>query len=405
VPQSHGNVFAMLGDRGVIDLHLAHDKIGVSTRGGGPADHAERRGELRPGTCESGVSTIKRHQLSSGVSMPARVRSTHSMSRRDVLVLAGAAAVTASAPLRAQTVPANGRWPIGLVSRHLQWTNVEHAIDVARAIGFDEIEWNVRVGGHIEPSRVERDLPRVVALTRQAGLGVTMITTSIQDAASPFAEPILATAAGLGIRVYRGGQYFRWDYDGNLAAQLEALKPRVRALQALNAKYNTTVAYHTHSSRGNIGGNIWDFWTVLRDFDPNLIALNYDIGHATARGGLGWIDAAKVVAPLIRSVAIKDFLWTRGFRDQDMALRVIEPLSPSPWGVEWQPVGDGMVDFPLFFSFLRTMRFQGPMNLHLEHHNLLGTDVGTWTLDMTEARFKELVATDLAYLRKTMGPA
>ena len=55
------------------------------------------------------------------------------------------------------------------------------------------------------------DLPRVVEATRKAGLGVTMITTSIQDAASPHAEAIIATAAGLGIKVYRGGQCFRYD--------------------------------------------------------------------------------------------------------------------------------------------------------------------------------------------------
>lgn len=337
--------------------------------------------------------------------MPTTVRSPRPLSRRDVLVMAGAAAAASSTSAFAQTAPARPRWPVGLVSRHLQWTNLEHAIEVAKAMGFDEIEWNVRVGGHIDPSRVERELPRAVDLTRKAGLGVTMVTTSIADAASPHVEAILATMSGLGIRVYRGGQYFRYDYDGDLRAQLEALKPRVRALEVLNRKYNTVVAYHTHSSRGNIGGNIWDFWTVLGGLDPNFTALNYDIGHATARNGLGWIDAAKVVAPMIRSIAIKDFIWTRGFRDQDMALRVIEPLSPSPWGVEWQPVGEGMVDFPLFFSFLRSIKFQGPMNLHLEHHNLLGTDLGTWKLDITEARFKEIVGADLAYLRKTMGPA
>lgn len=331
--------------------------------------------------------------------------STDSPSRREVLALAGAAALASTATALGQTPPARSRWPIGLVSRHVQWTNLEHAIEVAKAIGFDEIEWNVRVGGHIEPSRVERELPRAVEMTRKAGLGVTMITTSIQDAASPHVEAILATMAGLGIRVYRGGQYFRWNYEGDLRAQLDALKPRVRALEVLNRKYNTVVAYHTHSSRGNIGGNIWDFWTVLDGLDPNFTALNYDIGHATARNGLGWIDAAKVVAPMLRAIAIKDFIWTRGFRDQDMALRTIEPLPPHPWGIEWCPVGQGMVDFPLFFDFLKSIKFAGPMNLHLEHHNLLGTDLGTWKLDMTEARFKEVVGADLAFLRKTMGPA
>jgi L-ribulose-5-phosphate 3-epimerase len=278
-------------------------------------------------------------------------------------------------------------------------------VEVAAQIGFDEIEWNVRPGGHIEPSNVERDLPRAVEFTRQAGMAVTMVTTPIQDAQTPFAEPILATASGLGIRVYRGGQYFRYDYEGDLLQQLEALKPRVAGLEALNRKYDTAVAYHTHSSRGNIGGNIWDFWYVLRDFDPRYIGLNYDVGHATARNGLGWIDSAKVAAPMFRAIAIKDFVWTKGFRDQDMALRTTEPLPPHPWGVDWQPLGEGVVDFPLFLWFLESIDFEGPMNLHLEHDNLLGTDVGTWDLDISEERFIEIVKRDLDFLRTTMGPA
>jgi sugar phosphate isomerase/epimerase len=315
-----------------------------------------------------------------------------------------AAAVIRPEGVSAEPQAEAGRWPIGLVSRHVQWTDLEGAIDVARRIGFDEIEWNVRAGAHVLPERVEEDLPRAVDLTRKAGLDVRMITTSIQDARSPHAEAILATASGLGIKVYRGGEYFRYDYGGNLAQQLEALKPRIATLAALNEKYDTTVAYHTHSSRGIIGGNIWDFWTVLRDFHPRFVGLNYDIGHATARGGLGWVDGAHVVAPMIRAAAIKDFRWTKGHRDQDRALRAKEPDTVA-WGVDWQPLGDGMVDFPRFFTFLKTIRFSGPINLHLEHNDLLGTEVGAWKLHITPQRFIEIVKRDLDYLRTTIERA
>lgn len=334
------------------------------------------------------------------------------LSRRDLLKLLAVAPVAAGgAGLGAHAASGTGvqavsqkrAWPIGLVSRHVQWTGLEGAIDVAKRIGFDEIEWNVRAGAHILPETVEKDLPRAVELTRQAGLNVTMITTSIQDAKSPYAEPILATASGLGIKVYRGGQYFRYDYSKDLKPQLEALKPRVATLAALNEKYGTTVAYHTHSSRGIIGGNIWDFWTVLRDFDPKYVGLNYDIGHATARGGLGWVDGAHVAASMIRAVAIKDFRWTKGHRDLDAALRAKEPPGQPKWGVDWQPLGAGMVDFPAFFTFLKSIEFSGPINLHLEHNNLLGTEVGMWKLDITPQRFIGIVSRDLEYLRATIA--
>ena len=193
------------------------------------------------------------------------------LSRRAMLRLLGAAPAAAIAPSvsaladdRAREslkIAANAQAPatrqVGLFSRHLQWTGVEEAIDVTRQIGFDAIEWAVRPGGHISPERVEIDLPKVVDLTRKAGLAVPMIATAILDAQSPHVDAILRTAHGLGIRDYRGGM-FTYDYTGDLERQLDALKPRVASLAALNQKYGMTVAYHTHSGRGNIGGGVWD---------------------------------------------------------------------------------------------------------------------------------------------------
>jgi len=282
---------------------------------------------------------------------------------------------------------------------------MEDAVDIAAEIGFDEIEWNVRVGGHIEPERVEQDLPRAVELTQEAGMAVRMITTSIQDANSPHADAILSTASGLGIKVYRGGGYFRYDYSRDIIEQLDEMKPRVATLEEINGKYGIAVAYHTHSSLGIIGGNIWDFWYVLKDFDPQLISLNYDIGHATARSGLGWIDGAHLVVRWIRALAVKDPKWTYGHRDLDLELRAQEPESTAQWGVEWVPLGEGMVDFPGIVGLLRSNAFSGPINIHFEHHDLLGTNVGEWELPISRAEFMSIVKKDLDYLRDQLASA
>jgi L-ribulose-5-phosphate 3-epimerase len=280
--------------------------------------------------------------------------------------------------------------PVGLFSRHLQWTSVEHAIEVTREIGFDAIEWAVRPGGHISPERVETDLPKVVELTRKAGLAVTMIATAILDARSPYAEAILRTAHGLGIRYYRGAM-FRYDYNRDLDQQLEALKPRVATLVDLNRTYDMTIAYHTHSGAGNVGGNVWDLWIVIKQFDPDRISLNYDTGHTTARNGIGWIDAARVALKYIRCLAIKDVLWKR--------------RPDGTWVSEFCPIGEGMVDFKGVFNLLRSARFSGPINIHLEHDDLLGSDVGTWTLAMPRDRFVTLAKYDLARVRALMKDA
>jgi sugar phosphate isomerase/epimerase len=317
---------------------------------------------------------------------------TDGISRREALRILGATPlVVPGSGWTAALQPGPPRLQIGIASRHLQWTSLDDAVETAAQIGFDCIEWNVRQGGHVDPARVERDLPRAVEVTRKAGLSVVMITTSIQDAKSPHAEAILATARGLEIRYYRGGEYFRYDYAGDLWRQLQDLKPRVASLAALNDKYGTVVAYHTHSGAGNIGGNIWDLWEVIRGFDRRLVGLNYDLGHATARGGVGWIDAAQVVARHVRALAIKDVVWAKG--------------TDGRWRIEYCPLGEGMIDVARLLTLARSVDFDGPVNLHYEHSNLLGTDVGAWTLPMTRPQFTRIVQKDLQYLRQQLSNA
>ena len=322
------------------------------------------------------------------------------LSRRDVL---GAAA---GWPLMASVASAEGgtlsqagqpagagsaatpRLSIGLVSRHVQWTSLDAAIDLAAEAGFDAIEWNVRSGGHILPERVAEDLPRAVERTRKAGLAVTMITTSIQDSQSPHAESILRTMQALGIRYYRGGEYFRYDYAVPQATQLEALRARIASLLTLNERYGTTWAYHTHSAPGMIGGNVWDIVSVLRGFDPARMALNYDTGHTTVRGGTGWIDDARLAEPYMACLAVKDVRWQQG---------------PRGWRAEFVPIGEGQVDFAAIARFLKTSRFNGPVNIHYEHNGLLGSDVGKWTLDMPRDRFLAIVRQDLSRVRAALA--
>jgi len=64
-----------------------------------------------------------------------------------------------------------------------------------------------------------------------------------------------------------------------------------------------------------------------------------------------------------------------------------------------------MVDFKGMFTLLRSAGFNGPINIHLEHDNLLGSDVGTWTLDMPRERFVKIVKDDLDRVRALMREA
>lgn len=286
---------------------------------------------------------------------------------------------------------------LSLVSRHLQWTDAETAIAIAKEAGFPAILWTVRRGAHIEPEQVETELPPIVKLTKAAGMETPMIITGIGDVSADHAEAILATMQGLGIRLYRATTP-RYNYDAPVQPQLAACSRKIAALAKLNEKYNTAAAFHTHAYADTIGGSAWDLLMVVKDQDPRYVGLNYDIGHVTAKGGFGWRESVRATGPYLHSVSIKDFYWEK------------EPKVPAgqwPWRTRFVRPGDGMVDFADFFRYLQTIGFQGPLENYFEYSvdapglaqpfDMLGTDYKKWKLEMPQETFSGYLKRDVNF--------
>ena len=281
------------------------------------------------------------------------------------------------------------KYKVAIFSKHLLFLQGAALADAAASIGFDGIDLAVRQNGHVEPARVKQDLASLVALIRQRGLEVPMLTTDIADANTPYAEDIVRSMAELNIRYYRWGG-FKYTNASPLPTQIESLKPRVAKLAALNARYGVTAMYHTHSGFDLVGAPIWDLHELLTGFDPQAVGVNYDIGHATIEGGLGgWIDSFRVIEPYLRGVAVKDFLWSRNTRQQ--------------WRPEWKPLGQGMVDFLKFFSMVSALHFSGPLQLHFEYP-LAGVENGAHSAD-NRAEVFAAMKRDLNQLRSYLTQA
>ena len=278
------------------------------------------------------------------------------MNRRQLLESAVGLAVASS--MRTPAAAAStSKLKIDAYSRHLQW--LRSAEDVAKAaqeMGYDGMDVTVRPApGHVDPARVAEELPPFVKTIRERGLQVATITCPITDADSPHAEAILRTASELGIRHYWWGT-FRYDQSQSLTPQLDALKPRVAKLAALNAKYGMTAMYHTYAGSQLVGGAIWDFLSVLKQFDPANVGFHYDIGHMTIAGGNGtWLTNLHAAAQYVRGVSVKDALLERN--------------ESGKWRVRWVPLGEGLVQLPEFAAALKQMNFDGPIEIQAEYPN------------------------------------
>jgi sugar phosphate isomerase/epimerase len=280
---------------------------------------------------------------------------------------------------------------------------VPDAAAAAKDMGFDAIDLTVRPEGHVLPENVKTDLPKAVEIIRKAGLEVSMITTEITPDTLAMAEPILSTASKLGIHHYRWGG-LKYDPVKPIPAQLDALKPKVRALEELNKRTQTCGMYHTHSGPGMIGACIWDVWLLFKDLDPKAIGINYDIGHATVEGGYGgWIATSKLSKGYMRGIAMKDFIWARNEKGSthadpyDSSLGVVGAFVP-----HWCPIDQGMVRFDSFFDIIKTDGFSGPVQLHFEYP-MGGAENGKKTLTWTREKVLESMRSDLNAVKAHMA--
>ena len=306
--------------------------------------------------------------------------SRRSLLASGALLFAGPAAEAAGRP----------KLKVSIFSKHLQFLQGEDLAKAIAELGFDAVDLTVRKGGHVEPANVAKDLPPLVAAIRKNGLEASMVTTDVVDADTPYTEDVLKTASSLGIRYYRFGA-FKWAPNQSLDAQIDTFKPRLANLAALNQRYGMCAIYHTHSGVGLVGASIWDLHLLMRDLDPKLVGVNYDIGHATIEGGLGgWIASFRVTGKHLRGIAVKDFVWAKDAK--------------GAWKDTWKPIGEGMVKFDQFYPMVAATDFDGPLQIHFEYP-LGGANSGARQITIPREEVLAAMKKDLVKTRAYMAQA
>ncbi len=271
---------------------------------------------------------------------------------------------------------------ISIFSKHLHWLDYAEMAKVAAAMGFDGVDLTVRPNGHVLPERVEQDLPKAVAAVRKEGMDVYMITTSITNAADPNTERILKTASSLGIRHYRTG-YYMYDEKISIDENLVRFKDQLSKLASLNKKYAISGEYQNHSGAQYFGAPIWDLQNVLKQINSSWIGSQYDINHATVEGANTWPIGLKLLKSHIKSIDIKDFLWTK---------------REGKWQVDYVPLGEGMVDFKKYFGLLKQYGISVPISVHYEYA-LGGAEHGDRSLTISREEVIAAMKKDLTTLK------
>jgi sugar phosphate isomerase/epimerase len=274
---------------------------------------------------------------------------TEPMTRRQFLATGAAGLVGLSSAPELLSAEAGGlRNKIIGFTKPFDTLSPEVTADLVADVGWDGVEMGIRkYRGHVQPEKVEDDLPAMVEAFKRRGKEITIATTEITEP-SPLNERVLRVAAKSGIGIVRLG-FFHYTKEQPLEKQLAEVGARLKDIAALCRELGLKAGFQNHSGVDMVGAGIWDAWSAIKDLSE--IGFCFDIGHATIEGGLSWPTEARLTRPKFVAVYLKDFLWEKG---------------PKKWNAKWVPLGEGMVN-PDFFKWLRATNYTGPICQHHEY--------------------------------------
>lgn len=266
-------------------------------------------------------------------------------------IAAAGAAVPFMSQLENDFIPADQeKFPLRLFSKPIDNYDYAFICECTAKSGIGGLDLTVRPGGKVEPAEVEDKLPKLVEEAKKYNLTLDMMVTGIVTASDPLTEKVLKTSSSLGIKHYRLG-YYEFDNKAGIWESLQKHKASLKEVLALNKKYSIHGGYQNHAGT-RVGGPVWDLYELLRDFPPEYAGCQYDVRHAMVEGANAWIVGMRLIAPFIKTLAIKDFTWMT--------------VNGKPRAVT-VPMGEGMVNWDLFFKTVKELNVSGPMTLHVEY--------------------------------------
>ena len=271
-------------------------------------------------------------------------------SRRKFLHASAASAAAAlTFPSASSAAASSASNELCVFSKPLQHLSYEALAELAAEMGFAGIEGTVRQGGHVEPSRVEEDLPKQIEALKKSGVAMTIMTTDVNTADSELHRRVIKTAAALGVKRFRMGS-IKYDSNTPLPGQIEEIKKTFKELVAFCQPLGIRPLYQNHAGAGRFGSGLWDLYQVLETLPADSSGVTFDIRHATVEGGQSWPTEFQLMRPHIGMVYCKDCIWETG--------------NKRPVNV---PLGTGRVDYPAFIKLLKKSKYDGPISLHMEY--------------------------------------
>lgn len=244
----------------------------------------------------------------------------------------------------------SAKYPIRLFSKPIDAYEFGFMCEVTSRCGIGGFDMTVRPKGKIEPSRVEADLPKLVAEAKKHNLVFDMMVTEILSATDPFTERVLKTASASGVKYYRYG-WADYDMRAGIKESINTFHSGLVKINELNKKYKIAGSYQNHAG-ARLGGPVWDLYEIIGDLPREYTGAQYDVRHAMVEGANTWMLGMRLIAAKINTLALKDFSW--------------QTINGKPQAVT-VPMGEGMINWDQYFTLVKELNIVAPITLHVEY--------------------------------------
>jgi len=281
--------------------------------------------------------------------------------------------------------PRVAKRPICAFTKCLQFLSFEEIGEVLSILGFDGADITLRPGGQVEPVEAKTALPLAIRALEKNNISIPMVVTSITNPTDPLSISTLQVLADSGVKYYRMG-WMKYEETKTIQQNLDEHKKTFEKLAALNEKLEIHGDYQNHSGN-SVGSPVWDIYELVKNVNPDYLGVQYDICHAVTEGAYSWKLGMKRVAPWIRTIDIKDFVWGKNEKGE--------------WQHQNVPLGEGMVNFDEFLKEYAKLKVEASISIHYEY-DLGGAELGKKEISMDRMKIYGLMKKDLVWFKSNL---
>ncbi|WP_406044506.1 sugar phosphate isomerase/epimerase [Micromonospora sp. NBC_00898] len=249
------------------------------------------------------------------------------------------------------------RWSVFTASTP-DWTP-EEAVAQLAAQGWDGIEWRVTDQEPAQPpgfwagnratvplTGLEGELPRIAAITRDAGLALSGLGAYAPASDQADVERVLAAAATLGagrVRVTMP-QLGSGDYR----ELMDRTRRDMAWVAGRAAEHGVTALVELHHR--TIVASASAAMRLLDGLPPQQVGVIHDIGNLAIEGFEDPLAGFQLLGPYLAHVHVKNVAWRVTGTRVDGGPR---------WSAEWAPLREGQADLEAYLGALRRFGYDG----------------------------------------------